>query len=159
MKNLVLPALLILAGGRSLAQFKPVDSESSMQFKVKNLGFNVPGSFTGLQGDITFDPAHFENASFNVSIDAATVNTDNSLRDNHLRADGYFDVKNYPRIRMVSTKLLPGKKKDVWLFNGQLTIKKLTKDISFPFSATRVSGGWLFKGSFRRTAGFAQRRC
>ena len=62
-----------------------------------NLGFNVNGSFGGLEGEIQFDPAHPELCHFGVSVDAASMNRDNSLRDEHLRNDSYFDVKKYPR--------------------------------------------------------------
>ena len=59
-------------------------------------------------GNIQFDPAHPDQCSFDVSVDAASVNTDNSMRDEHLRKDNYFDVKTWPRIRFQLTKsLLP----------------------------------------------------
>jgi polyisoprenoid-binding protein YceI len=147
-KNTVLMALLVLTGQWTLAQYKPVDSESSLKFTIKNLGFGVSGSFTGLQGAIRFDPAHPQDASFDVSIDANTVNTDNTMRDDHLRAGSYFDVKNYPRIHFVSEKVVPSNKKDSWILSGKLTIKNHTQDISFPFSATASGGGYLFKGTF-----------
>jgi polyisoprenoid-binding protein YceI len=35
-----------------------------------------------------------------------------------------------------------------YMFNGKLTIKGHTKDISFPFNATVVDGGYRFRGSF-----------
>ena len=148
MKNSVLAALLVLTGHWTQAQYKPVDKESTLKFKIKNLGFGVDGSFAGFQGDIRFDPAHPTDAAFDVSIDANTVNTDNSMRDDHLRAGSYFDVKNHPRIRFVSEKVAASNKKDVWILFGKLTIKSHTKDISFPFSATASGGGYLFDGTF-----------
>jgi polyisoprenoid-binding protein YceI len=101
----------------------------------------------GLQGSIKFDPADLAAASFDVSIDASSVNTDNSLRDNHLKGESYFDVKNHPRITLVSVKVTPGKNGQ-FVFTGKLTIKKQTKGISFPFSAVPSNEGYLFKGTF-----------
>ena len=129
------------------AQYKPVDHGSVVAFKVTNFGFDVSGSFTGgLQGVITFDPQNVAASSLDVSIDAATINTDNTLRDSHLREEGYFDVKNYPRIRLVSTKVTS--KNGGYLFTGQLTMKGKSKEISFPFTAAGGTEGYVFKGSF-----------
>ena len=148
MKNTVLAALLALTSYWTQAQYKPVDKESTLKFKIRNLGFGVDGSFSGFQGDIRFDPAHPADAAFDVSIDANSVNTDNSMRDDHLRAASYFDVKNYPRIRFVSERVAASNKKGMWILSGKLTVKNHTKDISFPFSASASGGGYLFDGGF-----------
>src|SRR5579863_5672296 len=86
--------------GRS---FLPADEGSTISFKIKNFGINSAGSFKGLQGTIIWDPQNAAVDSFDVSIDAASVNTDNGMRDDHLRKDTYFEVEKYPRIRLVST--------------------------------------------------------
>jgi len=130
-----------------MAQYKPVDKSSSIKFTIKNFGVGTGGSFSGLQGTIIFDKDHPETAKFDVSIEATTVNTDNNTRDNHLREDAYFDVKKYPRINFVSTKVTRSASGTLTVF-GKLTIKGQTKDISFPFTATANSNGYLFKGSF-----------
>jgi polyisoprenoid-binding protein YceI len=146
MKKAILFILTALISGSVLAQYKPTDQGSSLNFTIKNFGIEATGKFTGLQGDITFDPANPAVANFDVTIDAASVNTDNSLRDSHLRGDSYFDVKNYPRIHFVSTKVTG--KNGSFTITGKLTIKKQTKVISFPFSAMSSAGGYLFKGTF-----------
>lgn len=134
----------------SFAQaLKPVDEEGAVRFKIKNLGFNTTGAFSGLQGTIQFDPAHLANASFDVSVDANTVNTGVDLRDNHLRKEEYFDVKNHPRIQFVSTKVTPSNKSGTFFITGKLTLKGVTKEISFPFTATANTEGYLFSGEFK----------
>ena len=131
------------------AQYKPVDQGSEIKFTVTNFGFDVSGTFTGLQGSIVVDRADPANDNFDVSIDANAVNTDNHMRDNHLRDEGYFDVKNYPRIRLVSTRVAPTNKSGVYQFTGQLTIKGKTRPVSFPFTiAPAENDGLLFTGTF-----------
>jgi polyisoprenoid-binding protein YceI len=147
MKKTILLIITTLISGNIFAQYKPSDQGSSLNFTIKNFGIEANGKFTGLQGDITFDPANPASDSFDVSIDAASVNTDNNLRDSHLRGDSYFDVKNYPRIHFVSTKVTSGKN-GAFAITGKLTIKKTTKVISFPFSATPSNDGFVFKGTF-----------
>ena len=147
-KKIMLPLLIVLTGNLAIAQYKPVDNGSSIQFTIKNFGINTGGSFTGLQGNIRFDINHLNDANFDVSIDANTVNTDNEMRDNHLRTDTYFDVTNYPRIHFVSTKVTTSNKPGVLFIFGKLTIKNQTKEISFPFTATATNDGYIFKGVF-----------
>jgi polyisoprenoid-binding protein YceI len=148
MKKITLLLLIVITGTVAMAQYKVTDNGSSVQFTIKNFGINTGGSFSGLQGTIIFDPNHLSNDSFNVSVDANSINTDNSTRDNHLREDTYFDVKNYPRISFVSTKITPATIAGTLFIFGKLTIKNHTEDISFPFTATQVDNGYLFKGSF-----------
>ena len=148
MKNSLALLIAVLTTQLLWAQYKPVDQGSDIKFTVNNFGFAVTGGFTGLQGSIDFDPQNAAAGRLEVSIDAGTVNTDNSLRDSHLRDDSYFDVKNYPRIRLVSTRLAPEGKAGAYRFTGQLTIKDKSKEVSFPFTAIPVNGGLAFKGSF-----------
>lgn len=147
MKKLTLIVFAVFVSFCAEAQYKPVDQGSTINFTIKNLGFGVEGTFKGLQGDITFDPANLANSAFDVTLDVSTVNTDNSLRDSHLKGDSYFDVKNYPRLYFVSSKVSEGKN-GAFNLTGKLTIKKTTRVISFPFAATTSNEGLVFKGKF-----------
>lgn len=149
MKKISTLIILVLTAGMAMAQYKPIDKGSTLQFKIKNLGFDVGGTFTGFAGSINFDAQSPANASFDVTIDAGTVNTDNSFRDSHLRDNSYFDVKKYPVIHFVSSKVSPAGKPGAYTISAKLTIKDVTRDISFPFTATPLNSGYVFKGSFK----------
>lgn len=140
---------LLLSFYCSAQTYTPVDSGSEVTFKIKNLGFNTGGSFSGLAGAITFTPDNPAGCSFDVHIEAKTVNTGVEMRDNHLRSDDYFDVKNYPQIRFVSEKVSGTKKSGTLFVSGKLTMKGITKDISFPFTAQPIPNGYLFNGQFK----------
>lgn len=128
--------------------FFPVGEGSTIGFKIKNFGFTNEGTFKGLRGTIVFDPQNVAADSFDVSIDAASVNTDNDMRDDHLRKEAYFDVEKYPRIRLVSSTVTEVDRNGHYRLTGKLTIKGTTKEISFPFLATPVGEGYIFKGEF-----------
>ncbi|GGA85381.1 YceI family protein [Puia dinghuensis] len=148
--GLLLDSVLLLAlfiATPVKAQYQPLDKGSSVQFRIKNLGFNVTGSLTGLVGKISFDPAQPGDAVFDVSVDANSINTDNDMRDDHLRKESYFNVKQYPRISLISGKISLYKR-GAYLFAGRLTIKNHSQDVSFPFTATEIDGGYQFKGTF-----------
>jgi len=147
MKKSFLFFLFFAAAKITSAQYKPVEKESSLKFTIENFGFDVHGSFSGFQGSINFDPQNPSAGSFDVTVDAATINTDNSLRDKHLKEESYFDVANYPRIHFLSTKIAG--KGSVFTLYGHLTIKGKSKDISFPFTVAAVDDGYVFKGSFK----------
>ena len=65
--------------------YTPIDDGSKVHFVIYNFGIATGGDFTGLTGTVKFDPADLANADFDVSVDAATVNTDIAARDTHLR--------------------------------------------------------------------------
>jgi polyisoprenoid-binding protein YceI len=150
MKYFIFPVIgLLLSIGSFGQSLIPVDSSSEISFKIKNLGFYTTGSFSGLAGTITFTPDNPAGCNFDVYVDANTVNTGVDLRDKHLRGDDYFDVKNYPQIRFVSVKITNSNKSGTLFVFGKLTMKGITKDISFPFTVQPVKDGYWFNSEFK----------
>ena len=129
--------------------YTPTDAGSKVRFVIKNFGINTGGTFEGLAGTIVFDPANLAGASFNVSLDAKSVNTDMEARDNHLRKEEYFDVEKYPKLSFRSTKITTTNKEGYLFMFGVITIKNISKEISFPFKQTSKDGGILFEGEFK----------
>ena len=105
---------------------------------------NTSGTFEGLAGSITFDPANLSTALFNVSVDARTVDTDINSRDNHLRKPEYFDVKKYPKLNFESTKITKAAKPEYLYMFCNIGIKGVTKRVEFPFTATVKDNGYFF---------------
>lgn len=128
--------------------YLPIDAGSTIKFAIKNFGLSTGGSFTGIKGDIKFDAANCSAASFTVTINATSINTNNQSRDKHLRKEEYFDVEKYPIISFVSSSVSTAKTGS-FLMQGKLTIKGITKDIAFPFTATAQNNDYLFAGSFK----------
>jgi polyisoprenoid-binding protein YceI len=128
--------------------YTPADAGSKVHFVIKNFGIKTGGDFSGLKGVILFDPKAITTSRFNVSVNSKTIDTDNGTRDNHLRKSEYFDVEKYPLISFVSSKVTQGASSDLFHVTGNLTIKGITKELQFDFSATPLSTGYLFKGEF-----------
>jgi polyisoprenoid-binding protein YceI len=126
----------------------PLDASSKVHFVIKNFGIKTGGDFSGLKGTVKLMPSNMSSTLFDVTVNSSTVDTDNSSRDKHLRGDDFFDVEKYPLIRIASTSIKPTSDKDTWLFSGTLTLKGVTKNISFPFSYSRSGEGYLFTGGF-----------
>lgn len=130
-------------------EYVPADNGSTVKFRIKNFGLAVTGTFTGLEGGIVFNAANLASSSFTVSVDAASIETGINLRNNHLRGEDYFDVKKYPRISFTSSGVSSAGQAGIFYLSGKLTIRNVTKEISFPFTASVIENGYLFDGSFR----------
>ena len=150
MKDRALTFFLFIFSGLVFGQnFTPIDEGSKVHFVVDNFGIATGGNFKGLTGTIKYDPAQPAAADFDVSVDATTIDTDIESRDNHLKRKEYFDVKNYPKISFKSTKITKTNKDSFLYMFGNITIKGVTKEVKFPFTATSQNGGYLFEGSFK----------
>ena len=127
-------------------QYKPVDEKSEVMFTVKNFGFNTPGSLKGLKGSIKFNPSDIVASSFNVSVDVNTINTGVDARDSHIKKEEYFNAEKFPLISFISTKIT--KSQDSYTVTGNLTIKGVTRSISFPFTVQSQDNSLVFSGNF-----------
>ena len=119
---------------------------TNMSFRASMFGADVEGTLKGFKGSVIFDPAHPESAAISGSVDAATVFTDNSLRDRHLKEkDNFFEVAKYPRISMKSTKIV----KTAAGFSGtfDFTLKSVTKSIEIPFIFSKTGQNATIKAA------------
>jgi len=150
MKKLFITAAFLFSVLATFSQriLTPTDEGSKVHFVIKNFGIKTGGDFSGLKGTMKFDPKNLSVWSFDVTVESSTIDTDNGTRDGHLKKSEYFDAAKYPTIRMVSTKLVPGDKPGWYIFNGNLTIKDVTKPIKFPFKVNTSKDGYIFTGEF-----------
>ena len=136
----------IVAGAQAV--LTPADAGSKVHFVIRNLGFKTGGDLGGLKGAIKFDQKNITATAFDVTVSVSTIDSDNEMRDSHLKKEEYFDAEKYPTIHIVSTRIQPATTAGTYLFTGNLTIKGTTKEIKFPFTVTAKDGGQLFLGEF-----------
>lgn len=150
MMKLVVTFFLIISLNSNAQNFKPIDSTSKIHFVIKNFGINTGGDLKGLKGNISFSPDDLAASNFNVSVEVSTIDTDNSMRDKSLVGDEYFEATKFPLLTITSTKIEKTNKTAAgfYYFTGSLTIKGITKAISFPFHAKEENNGILFTGNF-----------
>jgi len=119
---------------------------SSVGFKIKMWGITIDGTLKGLAATLRFDPQNAASSSLTATVDAATLDTDNSLRNSHLREkEAFFDVAKYPKITMKSTKIEKTPTGYIGYFD--LTIKATTKPLKMPFTFTQTGNKAVFAGS------------
>lgn len=119
--------------------FRVDDTHTVIGFKASTLLFDVPGRFTRYKADIQGDPASLEGAKVRIDIDAKSINTANSGRDEHLRTLDFFDVAKYPKITFTSKEVR--KEGDRLLVRGSLTMHGVTRVLDLPFVAAEGMNG------------------
>ena len=106
-------------------------AHSAAHFSVRHLMIsNVRGEFTKLSGSALINPADPAKSSVEVTIEAASVNTREPQRDDHLRSADFFDVANHPTLTFRS-KRIESLGPENFKLTGDLTIRGVTKEIAF----------------------------
>ena len=129
MKKLLFAVILFLQAS-AFAQtttWKNDKMHSKLTFTVTHLLVSdVDGLFKNFDVTITTTKADFSDAVFDLSAEAASINTEVEMRDNDLKSANFFDVANYPKITFKSTAIKPnGQSK--YKLTGNLTMHGVTK--------------------------------
>jgi len=129
----------------SLAQAEPQKYEidavhSTVIFRIQHMGAGYTyGRFNGIEGSVTWDAANPAASSVNLKVAAASVDTANKDRDNHLRSPDFFDVAKYPDITFTSTSVkATGTTLEI---AGKLSLHGVTKDVSVAMEKTGEGKG------------------
>jgi polyisoprenoid-binding protein YceI len=129
-------------------QLDPV--HTSVEFVARHLMVSkVRGRFTNASGTIHIadDPAE---SRVEVEVDAASVESGDEKRDEHLRSPDFFDVERYPKITFRSTRL-EGESPGHFLVHGELTVHGVTR----PVTLEAEYHGWTSSPIGDRRAGFS----
>ena len=92
----------------------------------------VRGSFDEFAGTAVLDGANPANSRVEVTIEAASIDTRNAQRDEHLRSNDFLAMQEYPKITFVSTGVRQAGE-TTFEVTGDLTIKGVTNAITIPF--------------------------
>lgn len=122
--------LLALSATAEVQTWQIDPNHTAAQFSVRHMGIStVRGAFTKVSGSAQYDPADPSKTVVDATIDAASVDTRVSMRDDDLRSPNYFDVAKYPTITFKSKSVQAagtGKLKLV----GDLSIHGVTKEVA-----------------------------
>jgi polyisoprenoid-binding protein YceI len=106
-------------------------SHAGVKFTIEHLTISeVEGKFKSFDGSLAAAKPDFEDAQISFNVDVASIDTDNSMRDDHLKAEDYFNHPKFPKITFTSTSF---KKKSGKLYEleGNLTMKGVTKKVKW----------------------------
>src|SRR5581483_2212546 len=104
-------------------------AHSHVGFTVKHILSMVSGEFKDYDGTFSFDPAKPESGKVDVTIQAASISTDNEMRDHHLQSPDFFDAAKFPTLTFKSTSVAKGDSDNKYKVTGDLTIHGVTKSV------------------------------
>ena len=128
-------------------------AHSEITFKVRHMMIsNVKGEFKNFNVDLESEDENFKNVKANATIDTASISTNNTDRDNHLKSAEFFNAEAHPQITFETDSL----NEDV---TGNLTINGVTKPVKLevdfgginvdPWGQTKA--GFSFEGKIKRS--------
>jgi len=131
---LTLVACLAISSRPAVADdYKIDDSHTSVIFGISHMGLSYTyGRFNKVSGTYALDATDATKSTFKVVIDAASVDTNNQGRDNHLRGPDFFNAGEFPLITFESTKVAARQEgeKTVYDVTGNMTMHGVTKEIT-----------------------------
>jgi polyisoprenoid-binding protein YceI len=141
-------AALVLSGVVfASAQWSMQPKDSELTFLATQAGAEFQGRFQKFNADISFDPQDLAGARFDVTIDLGSVSTQDSERDDTLRSDDLFAVKQYPSAHYIADKFT-AKGGGKYAATGKLTLRNVTRDVPLEFTFEKqASGAWLKGGT------------
>lgn len=106
-------------------------AHSNVQFTVDHLVISeVSGDFKLFNGKMVSSKEDFSDAQIEFTVDVSSIDTDNEMRDNHLKGDDFFNAGKYPKMSFKSTSFKP-KGGNKYELKGNLTIRDITKPVTF----------------------------
>lgn len=167
MKKITIIASLLALSATTFAQTTwSVDkAHSRLGYSVSHMTISEQeGNFKDYDVKITTTKDDFSDASFEVTINVNSINTENEMRDKHLKSPDFFDAEKFATITFKSTsfKKVSGKQ---YKLTGDLTLHGVTKPVTLtavyngtvenPMSKKPVAGFTITGAIKRADFGFA----
>jgi polyisoprenoid-binding protein YceI len=128
----VAASLLMMSAAFAQTNWKVDASHSKLGFSVTHVMVSeTEGKFKIFDGTVNSkSETDFTDAKIDFTADAASINTEDAKRDEHLKSPDFFDVAKYPSITFKSTSMKPdGKGKTSYILEGDLTMHGVTKKV------------------------------
>ena len=133
MKKSIFPVIvLVIILTSAFTFFKSLEWKIGDNYSVKFDGGDPSGEFTGLKGAINFDPQDLVASSFDCTVDVATINTGNGMKNTHAKSDKWLDATKYPVIRFTSKSIT--KSPAGFEVVGTLDFHGVQKEVTIPFT-------------------------
>jgi polyisoprenoid-binding protein YceI len=138
----VLASLLLASTTFAADKYELDPVHTRIGFTARHLMINnVSGRFTEFTGNILYDEQDLSKSTVSVKIQAASVNTENKMRDDDLRSANFFDVAKYQEITFQSSRF--EKQGDGYLCVGTLAMHGASKEITIPFTVLgKIKDPW-----------------
>lgn len=140
-RRIALAAAMSLAATTAFAApatytLDPAHTQVVLQWN--HFGFSNPtAQFGSVEGTLHYDQADPTKSSVEVSIKVDSINSNVAKFNDHLKAEDFFDAKQFPLATFKSTKVEKGAK-DHLKVTGDLTIHGVTKPTTLDVKVNKV---------------------
>ncbi len=153
MKKLnVLVTLLLMAAGSAFAQTKWATdlAHSKVGFSVTHMTISeVEGNFKDFTATVVSKSEDFNGAEVEFAAKVASIDTDNDMRNGHLKSDDFFNAEKFPEITFKGILVKEGGK---YQLKGKLTMRDVTKDVALDVTyGGTIDTGKEVKAGFKLT--------
>jgi polyisoprenoid-binding protein YceI len=125
-----------LADGSLAGQWTLDPAQSTVALASKSIWglVSVKGSFGEVSGDATITPAG--EVTGTITVNAASVDTKNKKRDEHLRSADFFNSETYPHIVFTAEQVAVSD--DGATVTGTLQVRDKSQPLTFPATVAAV---------------------
>jgi polyisoprenoid-binding protein YceI len=146
--------MMIISNSEAQTKWTLDNAHTSVKFTVTHLVISeTEGAFKTFTGSMTSTKPDFSDAQIDFSVDIASINTDNEMRDTHLKSDDFFNAEKFPKMifKSISMNKRSG---NTYELTGNLTIRDVTKKVKFAVTyGGTVKDPWgNVKAGFKATA-------
>ncbi len=110
-------------------------AHSGVNFSVRHMVISkVRGRFAKFSGRLELDEKDLTRSTVEIRIDASSIETGVTDRDNHLRSPDFFDAERFPEVTFTSKRVerIEG---DRYRVLGDLTIRGTTREVPLEVEA------------------------
>jgi polyisoprenoid-binding protein YceI len=148
--GVLLSGIALFGSSLSHADNYKIDIEgmhAAIEFRIQHLGFSwLVGRFNDFDGSFSYSSDAPEDATVNVTINPASIDSNHAQRDKHLRDKDFLYVDKYPHASFNSTRV-EASGEDSLTIVGDLTLRGVTREVSI--DAQKVGSGPDPWGGFR----------
>ncbi|MFC2111408.1 YceI family protein [Bacteroidota bacterium] len=145
MKKIVTTSLaILLVLGISSQTINTKDNK--INFKIRNVGLFVKGSFELLNADIKIKDDDLLKSRFIFRLKSNSLNTKNQERDKEWMDTIYFFTNKFPEISFLSDTIREAD--GGYLISGKFRIKNRSMKIFIPVRVQKSKGKIIYKGEF-----------
>jgi polyisoprenoid-binding protein YceI len=161
-RGTVILLLLVVAGGllpggfarpaaAELVRFRIQPDASQLTFKATSRLMNADGKFHRFRGEVLADTKDLATARVTLAVEAASIDTNITRRDDHLRSEDFFHAERYPTITFESIRVEPAGQRLTLV--GRLTVRGVTREVAVPVDVEVSDSTLVARGAFdlRRT--------
>lgn len=133
------------AAAATPAHYSQAAGSGGLTFSFVQAGADAAGSFRQFSTELTYDESNLAVSSLKVTVQIASLTTEDKDRDDTLAGAELFDVKKFPTAQFAASSLV--RRGNTLEAVGKLTLRGVTRDLRLPLSIRKTASGVEISGA------------